>query len=408
MTIMAISCSHPDTVPFHLEGTAEGAGDQYATLKLYGTSMFDEEIRIDIVDGKIDTVLSLDPNTVYCLLIPTLEGGGAWMGKSLLACGKGASVKSKYVSSTDAAFMEVKYDFKEGRRYNRIMGTIDSTFKERFDRLRARQDSLVMAGSMLTEYFKELCMKSNNMALTQEERDAADAEIYRLHLSGEELTEEGYAVEQDYKACMAERAERMLSDVKSHKPSLATFLLLAEAIERAKDPGDCIALYNERFANLFPDCNLHDAISKKIASTTVYTGSKYKDFCLPDTEGDKRTLSSLIEGKVAVVEFWASWCGSCRARCRAMIPVYEKFKDKGFTFVGVAREYGDDAQCRAAVDRDGYSWVNLIALEEHHNIFAEYGYPDSVGASFLIGRDGTILKINPTLEDIEEAMNDNK
>ncbi len=47
-------------------------------------------------------------------------------------------------------------------------------------------------------------------------------------------------------------------------------------------------------------------------------------------------LSDIIKGKVAVIDLWASWCMPCRAKAKAMIPIYEKYKDRGFEIVGVA------------------------------------------------------------------------
>ena len=51
----------------------------------------------------------------------------------------------------------------------------------------------------------------------------------------------------------------------------------------------------------------------------------------------------------------AKWCGPCRRHSMAMIPIYEKYKDKGFTVLAIAAERrAEDMQ--KAVEQDGYPW----------------------------------------------------
>ena len=65
-------------------------------------------------------------------------------------------------------------------------------------------------------------------------------------------------------------------------------------------------------------------------------------------------------GKVALIDLWASWCGPCRTTSKQLIPIYEKYKDRGFTVIGVAREQNSDIRMREAIRKDGYPWLNLI------------------------------------------------
>ena len=78
--------------------------------------------------------------------------------------------------------------------------------------------------------------------------------------------------------------------------------------------------------------------SVSLRGLNVKVGGSYIDFSAPDLEGNMVKLSDQIKGKVALIDLWASWCESCRRLSSSMIPIYEAFKDKGFTVVGIARE----------------------------------------------------------------------
>ncbi len=117
-----------------------------------------------------------------------------------------------------------------------------------------------------------------------------------------------------------------------------------------------------------------------------------------DAKGKLHTLSEQVGGKVAVVDFWASWCGSCRIRSKALIPIYEKYADDDFTIVGVALEYRNDTAWRKALDRDGYPWTNLLALDASPALKANHA------TVFLLDPDGIILAINPSVEELDRLL----
>ena len=108
-----------------------------------------------------------------------------------------------------------------------------------------------------------------------------------------------------------------------------------------------------------------------------------------------------------MIDLWASWCAGCRRHSKALIPLYKKYSDKGFTVVGAARELKDDLAWRAALEKDGYPWVNLLAMEPDHWIWTKYGVANAAGCILLVGRDGIVVSINPSVVEIEEYIKKN-
>lgn len=144
-----------------------------------------------------------------------------------------------------------------------------------------------------------------------------------------------------------------------------------------------------------------------IASESIRPGGKFIDFSAPDINGTEHVLSEEIDGKIAVIDLWASWCGPCRRHSKAIIPIYDKYKDKGFTVVGIARENQNTDAMAAAISKDGYKWLNLVELNDAGMIWQKYGAGKSGGMIVLVDRTGTIVSVNPGTDEIREYVEAN-
>lgn len=139
------------------------------------------------------------------------------------------------------------------------------------------------------------------------------------------------------------------------------------------------------------------------------TGGAYFDFTLGDLSATPHTLSQEIEGKYAVIDFWAPWCSPCISTSRKIKTLYDTYKDKGFTVVGVAIKYNDIADVERVVEKEQYPWVTLVDRPElDMRIVEHYGLSNSGGGCFLVDKNGKmVFGANPTIAQIEAFLKEN-
>jgi thiol-disulfide isomerase/thioredoxin/outer membrane lipoprotein-sorting protein len=116
------------------------------------------------------------------------------------------------------------------------------------------------------------------------------------------------------------------------------------------------------------------------------TGQPAADFSLSDLEGHPHRLSE-ERGKVVMLDFWATWCGPCRAQMPAVDKLYQEFKAKGLVVFAVnQRESAEKA--RAYLKRFSYTTTTLLDTEgEVGREYLVRGIPTLV----IVGKDGTIV-----------------
>ena len=118
-------------------------------------------------------------------------------------------------------------------------------------------------------------------------------------------------------------------------------------------------------------------------------------------EGRVQRLSDYVgKGKFVLVDFWASWCGPCRAEIPNLINVYNRYKGDKFEVIGVAT-WDKPNDTKRAIAEMGIPYPQIMnAQKAGSDAYNIEGIPEII----LFGPDGTILKRRLRGEAIEAEV----
>ena len=133
-------------------------------------------------------------------------------------------------------------------------------------------------------------------------------------------------------------------------------------------------------------------------------GQKFIDFAMNTPEGKEVKLSDFIsQNKYTLIDFWASWCGPCRAEMPNVVAAYNAFKAKGFGIVGVSLDNNAEAWKKAIKDLN-ITWAQMSDLKGWSCEGAKLYGVRAIPATVLVDQEGTIVARNLRGEELAAKL----
>lgn len=140
---------------------------------------------------------------------------------------------------------------------------------------------------------------------------------------------------------------------------------------------------------------------------SLQPGKVAPDFVQSDVDGNPVKFSDVYsKNKVTMVDFWASWCGPCRAFNPTLTKIYKEYKGKGFGIIGVSLDRDKDAWIKAIKD-DKLDWIHVSDLGFWNNEVAKQYHVRYIPQSIFVDQNGVIIKRQPSEEEIVELLKAN-
>jgi peroxiredoxin len=207
-----------------------------------------------------------------------------------------------------------------------------------------------------------------------------------------------------FKAIQKDRERTLKVYIGNHPNSYLSLMAISSMGGPSADVNEIEPLYNG-LSQALKDTEAGKQLKESFAPLKATAlGTLAPDFTQNDVDGKPVKLSS-FKGKYVLLDFWASWCGPCRQENPNVVRVYNKYKNKNFTVLGVSLDRPNGkADWLKAIKDDGLTWTHVSDLKFWNNAAAGLYFVQSIPQNYLIDPQGKIVAKNLRGADLEAKL----
>lgn len=182
------------------------------------------------------------------------------------------------------------------------------------------------------------------------------------------------------------------TDAKPETRSQASLTQVMLASDSAVAPGGDAAAWvamAEKHLNAFPDEKLNKMVVVKLQEVNLKT----QPLGLKFTAVDGRAVDvSKLQGKVVLIDFWATWCGPCVEELPTVLKIYKEQHANGFEVIGVSLD-ADKAELEAFLNDKGVEWPQYFDGKGPENeLFLKFNL-ESIPTMWLLNKKGVVVSM---------------
>jgi thiol-disulfide isomerase/thioredoxin len=264
-------------------------------------------------------------------------------------------------------------------------------------------NTYTVKGSKDSELFWELNQRS---AVNYRQRDslqqAFQSFVNVAKMDSARIDSMSNALEKPYMNLIAQHNKYLQSFIEKNNSSFASLAAIQQL--QVEEFLPTYVKLDEGLMKKYPNSSYVKSFHNTVlAQKKLGIGSEAPEISM-NTPEDKLLALSSLRGKVVLVDFWASWCGPCRAENPNVVKAYNKYKSKGFDIFSVSLDKDKD-KWMAAIQKDGLAWPSHVTDFKHWQspVVQLYNF-NGIPYNVLLDKKGNIIAKNLRGEDLEKKL----
>ena len=333
---------------FKLSGVVEGMGNDRAVIQLVGKSISDT---VKVKKGKFQFELpSIQSDRYFIKFVDS----GLYMPAIL---DNGNLEISADMKEVDSYFFDKVFVY--GSRYNQLRFEYNNLFEDLIKTLPKEDQEIYYTYLEESENKVDPKVKGQKVGEMLQKHPTMMNDLLKLRMEFAEKNADNYFV---------------------------TEILLA--FKNAFEIEDLKRIVSKMPENLKNNRRL-DKFNKFLNNSNLREGAHAPLFELPNENGNIVRLES-FKGKYVLIDFWASWCGPCRAAIPHLKETYKKYNSKGLEIISVSIDNSKKAWLKASKQEE-FPWTNVLDNTEKEGNASEKYNVDAIPKVALIDPEGKIL-----------------